>query len=238
MEDFGTDTLVLGVVWYVVLLFSLTFHEASHAWAAMRGGDLTAYHGGQVSLDPVPHIRREPFGTVFVPLIAYAWQGWMIGWASTPYDPAWAHAHPRRAGWMSLAGPASNLLLVLVAGLVVRAGLWAEVFQVPASINFTHLTDAAGDGIWVSVVPVVSILFSLNLLLFVFNLLPFPPLDGSGAISLLVSDETARRIQEFFAQPTFAIGGILVAWLLIREIFSPIHLAAINLLYPGMQYGY
>ena len=113
------DTLLLGIVWYVVLLFSLTFHEAGHAWAALRGGDRTAYRGGQVSLDPIPHIRREPFGTVIFPLLAYSLGGWMIGWASTPYDPAWAHAHPRRAGWMSLAGPASNLLLVLVAALFV-----------------------------------------------------------------------------------------------------------------------
>ncbi len=229
---------MLGVVWYVVLLFSLTVHEASHAWAALRGGDLTAYHGGQVSLDPVPHVRREPFGTVVFPLLSYALGGWMIGWASTPYDPAWAHAHPRRAGWMSLAGPASNLALLLVAALAIRAGMWAGVFGAPASISFTHLTDAVGDGVWASLVPVVSILFTLNLLLFVFNLLPFPPLDGSGVLSLLLPEEQARQVQEFFAQPAFALGGIIVAFLLIGRVFPSIQLFAVNLLYPGMQYGY
>ena len=83
--------LGVAVIWYVALLFSLTLHEASHAWAAMKGGDRTAYHGGQVSLDPMPHIRREPFGTVVVPLLSFALSGWMIGWASTPYDPRWAY---------------------------------------------------------------------------------------------------------------------------------------------------
>ena len=61
---FDLDFLVIGVAWYVVLLFSLTVHEAAHAWAALRGGDRTAYLGGQASLDPLPHMRREPFGTV------------------------------------------------------------------------------------------------------------------------------------------------------------------------------
>ena len=64
------DTITNGLVYYVVFLFSTTLHEAAHAWTAMRGGDLTAYHGGQVSLDPRPHIRREPFGMVGLPLLS------------------------------------------------------------------------------------------------------------------------------------------------------------------------
>ena len=81
--------LVLGIAWYAVLLFSLTFHEAAHAFAALRGGDRTAYLGGQVSLDPTPHIRREPLGTVVFPIVIYliSGGGWMFGWASTPFDP-------------------------------------------------------------------------------------------------------------------------------------------------------
>jgi hypothetical protein len=94
-----------GLVWYVVFLFSTSLHEASHAWAAQRGGDPTAYLAGQVSLDPRPHIRREPFGMVFLPLFTAVTSGWPIGFASAPYDPLWAAAHPRRAAWMSLAGP-------------------------------------------------------------------------------------------------------------------------------------
>jgi hypothetical protein len=86
-----------ALLWYVALLFSLCCHEAAHAWAAKRGGDPTAYLGGQVSLDPRPHIRREPFGTVIMPLFAFVAAGWMIGWASTPFDPHWAVRYPRRA---------------------------------------------------------------------------------------------------------------------------------------------
>jgi hypothetical protein len=102
------DQAVTGLVWYMVFLFSVTLHEAAHAWAAQRGGDPTAYLGGQVSLDPRPHIRREPFGMVILPLFTAITSGWPIGYASTPYDPVWALNHPRRAAWMSLAGPAAN----------------------------------------------------------------------------------------------------------------------------------
>ena len=94
------------IVWYIVFVFSTTFHEFAHAFVAYKGGDLTAYEGGHVSLDPIPHIRRSPFGMVLVPLISFWQMGWMIGWASVPYDPEWGRRHPRRQALMSLAGPA------------------------------------------------------------------------------------------------------------------------------------
>ena len=72
--------------------------------AAYRGGDPTAYHGGQVSLSPVPHIRREPIGMLVVPLLTALSQGWAIGWASTPYDPRWAARYPKREALMAAAG--------------------------------------------------------------------------------------------------------------------------------------
>jgi Zn-dependent protease len=225
------DQLVLGILWYVVLLFSLTVHEAAHAWAATRGGDLTAYAGGQVSLDPMPHIRREPFGTILVPLLSFALSGWMIGWASTPYDPRWAWTHPRRAGWMALAGPASNLLLVVAAGSAIRFGM-AAGWLAPGYTNFTELALATAPGVWDAVATLLSIGFTLNLLLMVFNLIPVPPLDGSGAIALLVSEDSARRIQQILWTPQLSIIGILIAWWVIPHVFGPVHEIALMLLYP------
>ena len=86
--------VLTGLIYYLVFLFSTTVHEAAHAWAAKRGGDLTAYLGGQVSLDPRPHIKREPFGMVILPLLSVAISGWPFGFASAPYDPAWAMRYP------------------------------------------------------------------------------------------------------------------------------------------------
>src|SRR6185503_8421476 len=128
--------LASGLIYYVVFLFSTTLHEAAHAWAAMLGGDLTAYHGGQVSLDPRPHIKREPFGMVVLPLLSVVTSGWPLGFASAPFDPRWALRYPRRAGWMALAGPGANMLLMLAAGFALRLGLVTGVFTAPQSIGF------------------------------------------------------------------------------------------------------
>jgi Zn-dependent protease len=228
---------LLAVVWYVVLLFSLTFHEAAHGLAARRGGDPTAYLQGQVSLDPRPHIRREPFGTVFVPLFSFAISGWMIGWASTPYDPRWADRYPRRAAWMSLAGPAANLLLVVAAGVVIRILILADVLEAPQTIHFTQVAVSTAGGVWSTLATFLSVLFTLNLLLTVFNLIPVPPLDGAGALGLFLSQEHSRRMRILLAQPQLALLGILAAWYLIGEVFWPVHLLAIRLLYPELTYG-
>lgn len=152
--------LVEGLTWFVVFLFSTTLHEAGHALAAWKLGDSTAYEGGQVSLNPLPHIRREPLGMVLVPLLSFAMSHWMMGWASAPYDPLWAHRYPKRAALMAAAGPAANLLLVLVAGLLIRAGIWSGTFYPPDSANFTAVTAAVVDGGWAAAaVTPLSILF-------------------------------------------------------------------------------
>ena len=110
------------VFWLPAFLFSTTVHEAAHAWAALRLGDPTAYLAGQVSLSPWPHVRRSPIGMLVVPVITSLTQGWTMGWASAPYDAAWADRHPRRAALMALAGPLGNLLLAAVAFALLRAG--------------------------------------------------------------------------------------------------------------------
>src|SRR6185295_3828559 len=168
-----------ALIYYVVFLFSTTLHEAAHAWAAMRGGDLTAYKGGQVTLDPRPHIKREPFGMVVLPLVSALATGWPLGYASAPYNPDWARRYPRRAALMALAGPGANLLLVIVAALIIRVGQSQEIFYAPDRVRFGMVTASDVSGMWDAVGKLLSVMFSLNLLLFVFNLLPFFPLDGS-----------------------------------------------------------
>ena len=121
------DHLGSGLIYYLAFLFSTTVHEAAHAWAAKLGGDLTAYHGGQVSLDPRPHIRREPVGMVLLPIISTLVSGWPFGFASAPYDPEWALRYPQRAGWMAVAGPASNLLISAICVAVIHVGVAAGV---------------------------------------------------------------------------------------------------------------
>src|SRR5215213_6014699 len=137
--------IATGFIWFVAFLFSTTVHEAMHALVAWKGGDPTAYHGGQVSLSPIPHIRREPIGMLVVPLITAMTQGWAMGWASAPYDPYWASRHPRRAALMAAAGPAGNLAIALVAFTILKAGLISGWFYAVTGPTFETLAvEASG----------------------------------------------------------------------------------------------
>lgn len=224
-----------ALIFYAVFLFSTTLHEAGHAWAAKKGGDLTAYMGGQVSINPMPHIQREPFGMVFLPLITVFLSGWPFGFASAPYDPIWARRFPGRAALMSLAGPAANLLLVVGAAVLMRLGMGAGLFEPPTSVQFSQVTSGAASA-WNGAAFVLSVFFSLNLVLFVLNILPVPPLDGSGALPALLGPSAAVRYQQIFHQPMIGWVGILVAWRVFGMVWHPVFLFAVNLLYPDAQY--
>jgi len=232
-----------GAAWYVVFLFSTTVHEASHALVALKLGDDTAHRGGQVTLDPIPHIRREPFGMVIIPILSYIFSGWMIGWASAPYDPEWAHRNPRRAGLMAMAGPVSNLLLCLGAALIIRLGLYEGWFEAPMQIaNVAHIVaakmDAGGNApVFAEFGAVLlSICFYLNLLLCAFNLFPLPPLDGSSIPLLCLSDSAAARYTAFMRTPGISIFGMVVAWQLFGQVAPALYHAAVQWLYPGLYH--
>lgn len=231
------EILAIAPIWYVVFVFSLTCHEAAHAWVAKRGGDDTAYLGGQVTLNPIPHIQRSPFGTVVVPLLSYLFAGWMIGWASAPYDPLWQQRYPHRAAWMALAGPVANFILVIIAFVGIKIGLSIGAFSPPSQIGaITDLVYASGGNASNAIATFLSILFSLNLLLFLFNLIPVPPLDGHSVVGLFMSERNALRFYEFAQNSPFALLGILIAWKAIGYIFWPSIQLALQLLYPGASY--
>ncbi|MCX5646410.1 MAG: site-2 protease family protein [Phycisphaerae bacterium] len=234
-----TQELGLGLLWYVLFVISTTFHEAAHGWAALRFGDPTAREAGLVTLDPLPHIQRSPIGMVVIPILSFIASlpsGWMIGWASTPYDPYWAQESRRKAALMALAGPAANLVLVLVAAILIHAGILLGVFAQPGQVTWTQTTIAQSPGIATAAAVAVSILFSLNLLLLVFNLMPVPPLDGSEVLFLFLSEGAAQRYRDLMVQPTAQIVGLIVAWNLIGAVLNPIHTVALDLLYPGAGY--
>ena len=230
--------LALFPLWYAAFLLSLTCHEAAHAWAARRGGDDTAYLAGQVSLNPVPHIQREPIGTILVPLLTYflGSQHWMMGWASAPYDPDWERRYPRRAAWMALAGPGANFALVLIAAVSIRVGIAAKFFRMPQSASFTHIAAAATPGTAELLATFLSVLFVLNLVLGTFNLLPVPPLDGHTGITLLMGEETALRFLDW-GRSGFGMIGILVAWIVYDKLFQHIFLLSLAALYPGSSWS-
>jgi Zn-dependent protease len=229
--------LILGVIWYIVFLFSTTCHEGAHSLAAKIGGDTTAFHGGQVTLNPIPHIRRSPFGLVVVPIVSYFLTHWMIGWASAPYDPAWQERYPRRAAWMALAGPAANFTLVILSAIGIRVGMLLGYFHMPASVNFTRITEASTPGTAGFAATFLSIIFLLNLLLGTFNLLPVPPLDGNTGITLFMSEGAALRFMNWSHSQGFGMLGLLLAWYVYGEMFPHIFRFALAALYPGSHWG-
>jgi Zn-dependent protease len=231
------ETLSWGIAWYFVFVISATFHEAAHAWVAKRNGDLTAYEGGQVSLNPLPHIKREPWGMVVLPLISAFLLGWPFGYANTPYSAEWAYNYPRKAAWMGCLGPVANLLLVLACVLVIKAGIFGGVFLEPYSVNMRHMVDPASEGAGTAVIIFISMLFSMNMIMVVLNLIPLPPLDGSNIISLFLHDEAARKYHSFIQNPVFGFIGLLLAWQLFDPMFDYIFTAAINLIYWGSHFA-
>jgi Zn-dependent protease len=224
------EQLALLPMWYVAFLLSLTCHEGSHALAAKLGGDPTASLAGQASLNPIPHVLREPVGTIIFPLVTYFFSGWMMGWASAPFDPNWQRRYPRRAAAMALAGPAANFLLAAIAGIGMRIGLDSGAFT-PVRLSLTQLVAAPQGGIAEGIATFLSILFTLNVLLGTFNLIPLPPLDGASVITVAMPHRLALRYLELSRNRTFALIGLVVAWQLCGPLFGPIFGFALELLY-------
>jgi Zn-dependent protease len=235
------NELATFAVWFMVFLFSTTAHEAAHAWVARRGGDLTAYNGGHVSLDPIPHIKRSPFGMVIVPIISFFQLGWMTGWASVPYDAEWGKRHPRRQALMSLAGPATNLLLAAIGVVLIKVLLAAGVLEVPRVVSLTNIVVAAGDrppgSLLHGVAMTLSVMVMLNTLLGLFNLLPLPPLDGAGIAEGAFPKRIGPLYERMREVPILQIVGLLIAWNVFPYISRPAFGFVLRLVYPNVDYG-
>ncbi len=225
--------LAFGFLEYVVFLLSTTCHEAAHALVAKWGGDTTAFEGGQVSLNPLPHVRREIFGMVILPLVGILSGTGLIGYASAPYNPAWSINFPKRSGLMSLAGPAANFLIAIIAGIAMRIGLAIGLF-LPGSISTANIVEpGSATSFATGAATILSVFFSLNLLLGCFNLLPIPPLDGFGVLGLFTDSEGAVKLLQLrMKMRGFGMmAGILIASYLLGYVYDPLLTKGIRLIY-------
>ena len=216
------------VLWYGAFLIAIVFHEASHAWLAMLGGDRTAYVGGQVTLNPIPHIRREPFGTVILPLIGLLVFKFPIGYAHTPIDPLWAHRHPKRAALMSGAGPIANMLLVALAFVTLKLLLVSDHGVRSWDISWPEMllvrpADEATSGAVYALCRIASVFVFLNLVLAILNLIPLPPLDGAGVLEG-VFPRTLGSIYEYIrTQPMLQILIFVGVIYVLPDLFWPVY---------------
>ncbi|MDD8021202.1 MAG: site-2 protease family protein [Acidobacteriota bacterium] len=186
--------MVISIVSFVILLFCITIHEASHGWAANKLGDPTAMAAGRVTLNPVAHI--DLFGTIILPLLLALFHAPVFGWAKpVPVNPRFLK-NPRRDGfWISLAGPAANLLAALISLLFI---LLLKVISPVSTIALLDSMNPSGSlphGLQ-PLQGLLIILFELvliNTYLAIFNLIPIYPLDGSGVLEGLLPDRLAEQ---------------------------------------------
>lgn len=194
----GVDVVQL-LVSLLVLVLSLTVHEAAHAWSADRLGDPTARLLGRLSLNPAVHV--DPIGTVLFPLLGALAPGVpLIGWAKpVPVDLSQFRVPRRDFALVALAGPVSNLVLALgAAGLLdVAVGL-AE----------------AGVAIPESAVTLLLGVIVMNVMLAIFNLIPIPPLDGGNVLIGLLPDRGVQLMERVRPYGFFVLYGLMLTGLL------------------------
>ena len=155
------DTFIILIFQLAVLLMSVVIHEFAHGWMAFRLGDSTAKDEGRLTLNPLKHL--DFWGSFLVPLMIFVFSGGraIFGWAKpVPFNPYNLRDQRWGVAKIAAAGPAANLLVALVFGLVLRFTP-AEIL-IPAGL-----------------VQIFSLIVFLNILLAIFNLIPLPPLDGS-----------------------------------------------------------
>jgi len=193
----------------IVILFAITIHEAAHGWAANKLGDPTAMIMGRVTLNPIAHI--DPIGTVLLPLLLVIMRAPPFGWAKpVPVNPMNLKNPKKDNLLISAAGPVSNFCVAIVAGIILKILLTITGNTAPPGFNITQV--------------LVTILYYsvlLNVFLAVFNLIPIPPLDGSGILLGLVSEEAAQKIEQLRPYGFIIVIGMM--WLgVLTFIFSPI----------------
>jgi Zn-dependent protease len=193
-----------------VLLFAITVHEASHGWAAKRMGDPTAFDLGRVSLNPLVHI--DPIGTVVLPLMLVLIGAPAFGWAKpVPVNP-YNLRHPRRDNLIiSAAGPAANLL-TSVGAMVLLLILKFTVPGVRAFLQSPALFRAILPQGFYPLQGLALILYFaviINIYLAVFNMIPVPPLDGSGILLGVLSEKAAARYDKLRPYGFFVVLALL-----------------------------
>jgi Zn-dependent protease len=196
-----------------VILFAISFHESAHACAALRFGDTTARDLGRISLNPIRHL--DPFGSVLLPALMYILSaGRMIFGAAKPTPVDLRNTrNPRLANLVvSAAGPVSNFLLAAIA-IAVLLGIKQASPQSIVDLAVALRGQGFASG---TLAPLTYVLFRfalINVVLAVFNLIPIPPLDGSGVVVSVFGGSVAR------AYAAIAPFGFLILILLLTTGF-------------------
>jgi Zn-dependent protease len=167
------------VVWILPVVFAITVHEVAHGWVARQKGDNTAYLLGRLTLNPIKHI--DLLGTIILPgLLLITGTGFIFGWAKpVPVDAGNFKKPLQDMAWVAAAGPLSNLLMALIWALLARLGVMLNIEAISLPLIYMGVAG-----------------ISINLVLFLINLLPIPPLDGSRILTGLLPPRLAWQYNQ------------------------------------------
>ncbi len=232
-------SFAIAIFEFVLLIFSLSVHECSHAWMASRLGDQTARLQGRVTLNPMYHI--DPVGTLLFPALMIfgpflglsMFGGMLVGWAKpTPVISRNFTKIRRDENLVTMAGPVSNLLIVLVAFLVLAViSITGGRQMVRSTFQGGLLTGNAASGLQ-AVVLLCTLAIFINLALFFFNLFPIPPLDGSRLVRNVLpysAVQTYDRIPFWVSYLLMLLVGGYVLRLLMGPALALVTLALFNI---------
>ncbi len=195
----------------IILIFSIILHELAHGFTADALGDHTARVSGRLTLNPIKHI--DPVGSIIVPIIT-SFAGFTFGWAKpVPYNPY--NLKNKRQGefLIAVAGPATNLLIALIFGTILRF----------VAANATTMTPFIEITIYIVVI---------NIVLAIFNLIPLPPLDGSKLLFSILPNQYGRVR---YMLEAYAPIWILIVVLFLWQIIQPV-IPFVFQLFTGMAY--
>ncbi len=226
MENINAAEFISHLIMFLVnLLLAVSVHEAGHAWMSYKYGDDTAYQLGRVTLNPIKH--TDPIGTLLIPAVAFLFGAIggalgsipLIGWGKpTPVNPRkWTNFKTANV-MVSIAGVLANLILLII-GIVIAKVMMSQGFQI-----FDFFGNSQNP-----LAIFVGNLMLLNLSLFVFNLLPFPPLDGSKILSTFLP-ESFQPVIQLFEQFGFIILMLFIYMGLFSLILKPFLIGLLYLL--------
>lgn len=200
MFNFSFDNLMMIAIQLVCIVFSIMVHEIAHGYAAYRLGDPTAKRAGRLSLNPAKHL--DPVGSVIIPLVLMMMGGPIFAYAKpVPYNPYYFKNRKQGELIVAFSGPASNLLQALVG--------------VAISFAASYAYGSVGYGTWAAELLYWTYVFGMqycliNLVLFFFNIIPLPPLDGASIVAVFLDNKGLETFYKIKQYSMFILMALLV----------------------------